>query len=151
MRLVEVEFLRLRVARTSMDSSLSCLDEYTIKIVKDGAEYKISEVTSSPQKEAFVEGTGIRFRDKKNVKSNLIIDKSGIPKYVYSKDDEARLYKILVPLKEFRSINFNYEGDKIAVSTYNKNSFIGVVNIDESLEFREGNHQVNLCKEEDLE
>ena len=129
---------KVRVARTSMDSSLSCLDEYTIKIVKDGAEYKISEVTSSPQKEAFVEGTGIRFRDKKNVKSNLIIDKSGIPKYVYSKNDGARLYKIMVPLKEFSSINFSYEGDKIAVSTYNKNAFIGIVNIDESLAVQGG-------------
>ena len=45
---------KVRVTRTSMVSSLSCLDEYSIKIVKDGAEYKISEVTSVPQKEAFV-------------------------------------------------------------------------------------------------
>lgn len=124
---------KVRVTRTSMASSQSCLDEYTIKIVKDGAEYKISEVTNTPQKEAFVESTGIRFRDKKNVKTNLIIDESGIPKYVYSKSDGARLYKIMVPVKEFGTINFSYEGDKIAVSTYNKNSFIGVVNIDESL------------------
>jgi len=124
---------KVRVTRTSMVSSLSCLDEYSIKIVKDGAEYKISEISNSPQKEAFVESTGIRFRDKKNVKTNLIIDESGIPKYIYSKDDGAHLYKIPVPLKEFSSINFSYEGDKIAVSTYNKNSFIGIVNIDESL------------------
>ncbi|WP_291632357.1 hypothetical protein [Clostridium sp.] len=124
---------KVRVTRTSMISSQSCLDEYSIKVVKDGAEYKISEVNSTPQKEAFVEGIGIRYRDKKDVKTNLIIDKSGLPKYVYSKDDGAQLYKVVVPLKEFSSINFSYQGEKIAVSTYNKNSFISVVNIDEAL------------------
>ena len=82
---------KVRVTRTSMVSSLSCLDEYSIKVVKDGAEYKISEVTSTPEKEAFVEGIGIRFRDKKNVKTNLIIDEAGLPKYAYSSDDGARL------------------------------------------------------------
>lgn len=125
---------KVRVTRTSNNTPLSNMDEYTIKIVKDGAEYKIGEITNAPQKEAFLEGTGIRFRDKKNVKTNLIIDVSGIPKYAYSKDDAARLYKILVPLKEFGPMNFSYEGDKITFSTYNKNSFIGIVNIDESLE-----------------
>ena len=104
-----------------------------LKLLKMELNYKISEVTSIPQKEAFVEGIGIRFRDKKNVKTNLIIDKAGLPKYAYSRDDGAQLYKIMVPIKEFSSINFSYEGDKLAVSTYNKNSFIGVVNIDESL------------------
>jgi hypothetical protein len=125
--------IKVRTTRTSMAHSLSSLDEYTIKVVKDGAEYKVSEVSSTPQKEAFVEGLGIRFRDKKNIKTNLIIDKAGLPKYVYSRDDAAQLYKILVPTKEFSSINFDYEGGRLAISTYNKNSFIGIVNIDESL------------------
>ena len=124
---------KVRITRTSMVSSQSCLDEYSIKIVKDGAEYRISEIISTPQKEAFVEDIGIRFRDKKNVKTNLIIDKAGLPKYAYSREDGAQLYKIVVPIKEFSSINFSYEGDKLAVSTYNKNSFIGIVNIDEAL------------------
>ncbi|MCB2294908.1 hypothetical protein LGK95_15580 [Clostridium algoriphilum] len=124
---------KVRITRTSMATSLSCLDEYSIKIVKDGAEYKVSEVISAPQKEAFVNSIGIRFRDKTNVKTNLIIDESGLPKYAYAKEDVARLYKIPVPLKKFGPINFSYEGDKLAVSTYEKNSFIGVVYIDESL------------------
>ena len=130
---------KVRVARTSMVKALSCLDEYSIKIVKDGAEYKISEIASVPEKEAFIDGIGImedigiRFRDKKNVKTNLIIDKAGLPKYAYSDDDASRLYKTVVPIKEFSSINFSYEGDKLAVSTYDKNSFIGIVSIDESL------------------
>jgi len=124
---------KVRTTRTSMVSSQCCLDEYSIKVVKDGAEYRIGEVTNMPQKEAFAERIGIRFRDKKNVKTNLIIDEAGFPKYVYSRDDVAQLYKMMVPLKEFSSINFSYEGDKLAVSTYNKNSFIGIINIDESL------------------
>jgi hypothetical protein len=124
---------KVRITRSSIVSTLSGLDEYTIKVVKDGPEYKISEVTNMPQKEAFAEGMTIRFRDKKNVKTNLIIDGAGLPKYVYSRDDGAKLYKIIVPMKEFSSMNFSYEGEKLAVSTYNKNSFIGIVNIDESL------------------
>ncbi len=124
---------KVRVTRTSMATSMSCLDEYSIKIVKDGAEYKISEVSSTPEKEAFLEGMSIRYRDKKNIKTNLIIDEAGIPKHAYSSEDAARLYKITVPIKKFSSINFSYEGEKLAVSTYNKDSFIGIVNIDESL------------------
>ncbi|MBW9156218.1 hypothetical protein [Clostridium tagluense] len=124
---------KVRVTRTSIVSPLCSLDEYSIKVVKDGAEYKISEINNMPQKEAFVEGVGIRYRDKKNVKTNLIIDVAGFPKYVYSRDDVAKLYKIMVPLKEFSPMNFSYEGEKLAVSTYNKNSFIGIVSIDESL------------------
>ncbi|GCD09243.1 hypothetical protein [Clostridium tagluense] len=124
---------KVRVTRTSIVSSLCSLDEYSIKVVKDGAEYKISEINNMPQKEAFIEGVGIRYRDKKNVKTNLIIDVAGFPKYVYSRDDSAQLYKIMVPLKEFSPMNFSYEGEKLAVSTYNKNSFIGIVSIDESL------------------
>jgi hypothetical protein len=124
---------KVRITTTSMVKSLSSLDEYSIKVVKDGAEYKISEVNNTPQKESFAEGTSIRFRDKKNVKTNLILDEAGLPRHVYSRDDAAQLYKIEVPMKEFSSINFNYEGDKLAISTYNKNSFIAVVNIDESL------------------
>lgn len=124
---------KVRVTRTDMNRSMSSLDEYSFKVVKDGVDYKISEVASIPQKEAFAEGTGIRFRDKKNVKTNLITDKAGLPKYAYSRNDGAQLYKMIVPTKEFSSINFSYEGDKIAVSTYDKNSFISVVNIDESL------------------
>ncbi|MBU3110610.1 hypothetical protein [Clostridium lacusfryxellense] len=124
---------KVRVTRTSIEKPLSCLDEYSIKVVKDGAEYKVNEITSSPEKEAFVESIGIRFRDKKNVKTNLIIDKSGLPKYTYSNEDAAKLYKMLVPIKQYSSINFSYEGDKLAISTYDKNSFIGIVYIDESL------------------
>ncbi|MCB2291510.1 hypothetical protein LGK97_17450 [Clostridium sp. CS001] len=125
--------IKVRTTRTSMTHSLSSLDEYTIKVVKDGAEYKVSEVSSMLQKEAFSEGMSLRFRDKKNIKTNLIIDKAGLPKYAYSREDGAQLYKILVPTKEFSSINFDYEGGRLAISTYNKDSFIGIVNIDESL------------------
>lgn len=122
-----------------MISSLASLDEYVIKVVKDGAEYKISEASSTPEKEAFVEGIGIRYRDKKNIKTNLIIDKAGLPKYVYSREDEAQLFKILVPTKGFSSINFDYQGERLAISTYNENTFIGIVNIDESLAVQGGN------------
>ena len=129
---------KVRITRTSVTNALASLDEDSIKVVKDGAEYKISEVSSMPQKESFVEGIGVRYRDKKNIKTNLVIDIAGLPKYVYSRADAAHLYKMLVPTKEFDSINFSYEGDRLAISTYDKNSFIGIVNIDETLAVQGG-------------
>ena len=133
--------IKVRTTSTSMTSPLSSLDEYTIKVVKDGAEYKVGEANSTPEKEAFVESSGIRFRDKENIKTNLIIDKAGLPKYAYSREDAAQIYKILVPTKEFSSMNFDYEGGRLAISTYNKNSFIGIVNIDESLAVQGGDQK----------
>lgn len=124
---------KVKVTRTDMKKPSASLDEYAIKVIKDGADYKISEINDTVEKECFLEGEGLRNRSKNDVKTNLIIDYSGIPQYVFSKDDKAQIYKNTVPKENFGSINFSFSGDRLAFSTFGKDAYIGVVLIDESL------------------
>jgi len=132
---------KVKVTRTNINKASASLDEYTFKVIKDGAEYKISEVSSSSEKEAFYERGGIRFRSKDNIKTNLIIDASGIPQYAFSKDDKANVYKLPVPRNNFTNASFSYSGDKLGICTYDKNSYIGIIKIDESLAVQGGEDQ----------
>lgn len=124
---------KVKVARSTPNKSMSILDMYNIKVEKEGNEYKINEINSSTEKEAFIENDGIRLRQKNNVKTSLIVDLAGIPHYAYPKDDKANISKALVPKKNFGMINFAYSGEKIVVSTFDKDSYIGVIKIDETM------------------
>ena len=125
---------KVKVTRTDMKRTSASLDEYAIKVIKDGAEYKISEINDTVEKECFLEGEGLRNRSKNDVKTNLIIDYSGIPQYVFSKDDKAEIYKNTVPKENFGTINFSFSGERLAFSTFGKDAYLGVVLIDESLQ-----------------
>jgi hypothetical protein len=124
---------KVRVTRSTPNKSMSILDMYNIKVEKQENEYKINEINSTTEKEAFIENEGIRIRQKNNVKTNLVVDLAGIPNYVYPKDDTASISKAQVPRKSFGMINFAYSGEKIAVSTFDKDSYIGVIKIDETM------------------
>lgn len=124
---------KVRVARTNLYRPSAYLDEYTFKVIMDKWNYKINDITSSQQKEAFFENGGIRIRNENNVKTMLLMNYEQLPKYGYSKDDKAQLYKLFVPNKYFNNIDFSYTGDTVAVSTYDKSSFVSIVKIDESL------------------
>ncbi|KYH29207.1 hypothetical protein CLTEP_27300 [Clostridium tepidiprofundi DSM 19306] len=124
---------KIRVTRTDIERPFSVLDEYTIKVIKDISDYKISDINCTSEKEAFVEEYGIRLKNKNNVETKLIIDKSSIPEYAFAQDDSAKINRIKVPKKSFGRINFSYTGEKLGITTYEKDSFIGVVTIDESL------------------
>jgi hypothetical protein len=124
---------KVRVTRSTPNKSMSILDMYNIKVEKEENEYKINEINSMTEKEAFIENEGIRLRQKNNVKTNLIVDLAGIPHYAYPKDDKANISKAQVPKKGFGMINFAYSGEKIVVSTFDKDSYIGVIKIDETM------------------
>lgn len=124
---------KLKVSRNNPISPAAVLDECTIKVVKKEAEYKISEISSEIEKEAFIENNNLRLRTKNNVKTNLIIDNNGIPEYTFSKDDKASMYKLTVPKTNFGVMNFSYDGNTLAISTMDKDSFAGIVKIDETL------------------
>lgn len=123
---------KIRVSRFDLNKVFASLDEYDVRVSKEGNDYKVIETKDSVQKEAFEQSNSIRLRSKNNANTNLVIDYEGLPSYAFSKDDKANVNKILVP-KKFSSINFSYGGDSLAISTYDKNSFLGVVKIDESL------------------
>jgi hypothetical protein len=123
---------KIRVTKATTDKPSATLDMYNIKIEKEENEYKIKEINSMTEKDAFFEEDALRIRDKNNVKTNLLIDKSGIPQYTYSKDDKAQVNKTSVPKSKFGVIDFSYSGERIAISTYDKDSYIAVVKIDET-------------------
>jgi hypothetical protein len=124
---------KVKVTRTDMKKTSASLDEYSIKVIKDGAEYKISEINDTLEKECFLEGEGIRHRSKNDVKTNLVLDYGGIPQYAFSKDDKAQIYKNTVPKENFGSINLSFSGERLGFSTFGKDAYIGIVLIDESL------------------
>ncbi len=126
-------FFKVKVARMSLSQPIAILDECSIKIVKEGSDYKINEVKNETEKEAFLENGTLRVRSKNNVKTNLLIDNSSFPQYAFSKDDKGNLSKQIVPRNKFSVMNFGYEGERIAISSYDKDSYIGIIKIDESM------------------
>lgn len=125
-------FFKVKVARMNLSKPITTLDECSIKVVKEGSDYKINDVKNDTEKEAFSENNTLRIRSKNNIKTNLLMDKSSFPQYVFSKDDEGNLTKQQVPINNFSVMNFGYEGERIAISTFDKNSYIGIIKVDES-------------------
>jgi hypothetical protein len=90
-------------------------------------------VKNETEKEAFLEQGTLRVRSKNNIKTNLLIDSSSFPQYTFAKDDKGNLSKQIVPRNKFSVMNFGYEGERIAISSYDKDSYIGIIKIDESM------------------
>ncbi|ERI94520.1 hypothetical protein HMPREF1982_00827 [Clostridiales bacterium oral taxon 876 str. F0540] len=126
-------FFKVKVTRMSLSEPITTLDECSIKIIKEGSDYKINEVKNETEKEAFLEDNALRVRSKNNIKTNLLIDSSSFPQYAFSKDDKGNLAKQVVPRNKFSVMNFGYEGERIAISSYDKDSYIGIIKIDESM------------------
>ncbi|OFI06591.1 hypothetical protein CLOACE_09330 [Clostridium acetireducens DSM 10703] len=124
---------KISVTMNSIDKPYSVLDERVIKVIKEDKDYKIDEIKSTVKREAFIVENSIRLRNENNTDTNLILDIKNIPNYIFTKSNKTNMYKIQVPREEFDNINFSYDGKSLAISTYNKDSFIGIVNIDESL------------------
>lgn len=125
--------VELKVARCSEKHPQAFLDNLAIKVTKEGAEYKISDIKYSPEKEGFIEWGKVRQRNKTNVKTDLILEKGSIPTYFFPKVDVGNIHKVLVSKEEFGRLQFNYNADKIAISTKGDMPFIGIVIIDDSL------------------
>lgn len=126
--------IKAKISRVSNVDSRANLDTYNIKVIKeDTDEYKISDINVITEKEAFYEDDEIRIRNKDNVKTNLLIDKAGIPQYGFSKNDKGNMVKISVPKTNFGTIAFSFSGDRIAITTYDKDSFVSIVKLDDSL------------------
>ncbi|HEY5560476.1 MAG TPA: hypothetical protein VIK72_01735 [Clostridiaceae bacterium] len=126
-------FFKLRVSRTNFTEPNASLEIYSMKLIKDAGEYKIDEVKAEQEKEVFLLDGGIRIRNKDSIKTNLVFDKFNLPQYVYAKTDGAKVFKILLDITNFGMLLPSYKGDSVAIATYGKDSFIGVVKIDESM------------------
>ncbi|MFL0248645.1 hypothetical protein [Candidatus Clostridium stratigraminis] len=129
----ESGFFKVKVTRMNLKEPVATLDNCSIKVIMEGSDYKISDVKNEAEKEAFFENYTIRIRNKDNLKTNLLIDSSSFPQYVFSKDDKGNLTKLPVPRSSYSVMNFGYVGEKVAISTFEKDSFLGLIKIDESM------------------
>ncbi|MDT8716742.1 hypothetical protein IAI10_08735 [Clostridium sp. 19966] len=124
---------KVKVVKSVSNKPLTLLDDYNIKIESVKNEYKITNIESNNNKEAFVEDNAIRLRSKNEVKNNLVMDLGGLPKYAYPSEDMAKLNKVLVPKDRFGMMCFDYSGEKIAITTNAGDNYLGVIKIDESM------------------
>lgn len=140
---------KVKTLRVNLNKAYASLDEYNIKVVKESDDYKIGEINNNIEKEAFADNNQLRARTKDNVKTNLVVDFQGIPSYAFSKDDKANAYKIVVPKKNFGNMCFTYDGEGLAITTQDKDTYIGIIKIDETLAVQgAGDEKVGEKKEE---
>ncbi|AWI07414.1 hypothetical protein [Clostridium drakei] len=132
---------KVKVSRSDLTSSYASLDEYSIRIAKEGNDYKIKETNNVVQKEVFSEHRQLRVKNKNNANTNLVINMDGLPSYVFSKDDKRNVDKIEVPKTKFGVINLGYSGESLAISSYDKDAYVGVIKMDESLAVQGGDNK----------
>ncbi|MBV4419764.1 hypothetical protein KM800_10600 [Clostridium tyrobutyricum] len=123
----------MNVCRSSKEKSFASLDQYSIKIIKEGNNYKISETNNIIQREVFIYKNKIRLKNKNDANSNLVMSLRGLPNYIFSKDDKANIDKIQVPRRRFGMMNFSYNGNLLAITSVDTNTYIGIISIDDSL------------------
>ncbi|WP_411679654.1 hypothetical protein [Clostridium thailandense] len=124
---------KINVSRADKSKPFASLDEYSLKIKKEGSDYKISETNNVVQKEAFIQNNQIRIRNKNNVNTSLVVDFGGIPNYAFSKDDKTNVDKITVPKNHYGIMTFAYTGDSLAISTFDKDAYIAIIKLDEAM------------------
>lgn len=128
-------FITFNVIRNSSSEPKCDLDNYAIKVIKDGDEYKIDEIKAMNLKQVFVRDKSLRMISEDGGKSDLIISLNNIPKDIYLKENELMLYKEKVPAENFGPVSLGYKGKKIAISTTSGNRvFISIAYIEESEE-----------------
>lgn len=131
---VDGAMVKVMVCKNSEENAVSILERHDINVEKHNGEYKIKSIKISKEEESFKEGENLRIRQKNNVKTNLLIDKSGLPQYVYPKDDKEKIKETQIsPQSEFALSSFNYSGEKIAVSSEDKDAFISIIKLEEDL------------------
>lgn len=115
------------------ENPYSVVEEISIKVEKIDDKYKISDIGATNIKEAFMDKDEIRLRQKDAVKTQLVIDLEKMPSYTYYKDDVAKFNKIDVPRESFDVISLSFSGNKMAISSSDKASYVGIVEIEDSV------------------
>lgn len=123
---------RVKVVKSNIVKPEAQVLEYRIKVVKDGIDYKISEVNASNLKEVYKELDEIRLRKEDEVETYLLTNFKGLPKYAYAKGDNGKMNSEEVPHNEYGMTTLNYSGDLAAISTLGNGTYIGILSFDES-------------------
>ena len=128
-------FMTFNVIRNSASEPKCDLDNYAIKIIKDGDDYKIDEIKAINLKQVFVKNKALRIIGEEGGKSDLVVSLINMPKDSYLKENELMLYKEKVPAEKFGPVSLGYHGNKLAISTISENRvFISIAYIQESKE-----------------
>lgn len=128
-------YVLFNVIRSSASEPKCDLDNYAIKVVKLGEDYKIDEIKSTNKRQLFVKGKALRMIGEDGGKSELIITLNNIPKDIYLSENNIMLYKEKVPNENFGVISLGYQGQRVAISTIGNNkSFISIAYVEESKE-----------------
>lgn len=125
---------RTNVVKSNTNKPETQVIEYRFKVIKDGIDYKIDEIKTSLFREAFQDFDEIRLRKEQDLDTFLITAMEGLPKYAYSKDDNAKMKSQLVPKGNFGIITLDYTGSTIAITTTGEDAYIGVLAFDDSME-----------------
>lgn len=125
--------LKVSAVESSYDKTYSALSHYKIKVEKIKGDYKITEINNKLSREVFKVESMIRLKKEEEVETNLLLNKSSIPKYARSKDMEAKTYNMEVSLYNFGPISLSYSGEMAVFSTINgKDTYYALTFIDYS-------------------
>lgn len=122
------------VVKSNINKLESQILQYRIEVERYGVDYKISKIDIGEMGEIFQSLDQIRIKKENEVNTLLITDKEGIPKYAYPKDDKGKIKSQLVPKKTYAMGVLDYTGDMFALSTFDKNSYIGIVNFEDAMQ-----------------
>ncbi len=128
--------IKVKVNRINNKIPYASLETETFKVVKEKNMYKIKSIDTENEKEIFVGGDNnsqIRIRSKDNIKTNLLTNFDGMPKYYYAQEDKARNNKISISIGQYGLIGISFDGSSGFVTTKGKNPYIEVINFDESM------------------
>lgn len=151
----EWAYVIFNVIRSPITGVECDLDNLTIKVVKEGLEYKIAEVESANKQHIFEKNNALRMVGEDGSKSELIINMSNIPKDVYIKEGSVMLNKEAMKNNKFGPTALSYTGEKLAITTLGDNKvFICGAKIEKSKKTQgnvEGKSSNEAGKEENLE
>ena len=130
----EFAYYIFNVIRDSNIEPKSDLEQYTIKVNRNGDSYSVSEIKAKTQRELYIKNNSLRIIGEKGGKSSLVISLNNIPKDTYLRENKVMLYKEKVPNNDFGKGVLGFTGQKIAISTIDdKNAFICIAYIDNTL------------------
>ncbi|WMJ80237.1 hypothetical protein RBU49_15650 [Clostridium sp. MB40-C1] len=124
---------KIEVIKSNESKPETLITESEIIVKKEGIDYKINKINTDIKKEIFFNDGMLRLRKENEVDTNLVTDMQGLPKYAYSKDDKAKMKMNIVPKTNFGIIEFGYEGTSIAMTTFDSDTFIAILMLDDTM------------------
>lgn len=125
---------KIDVMKSNINRPETQVLEYRITVNKSGMDYKISDINSVVVKEVFRNLDQLRLRKENQVDNLLVMDMSGVTGYTYTKSDNGKLTSEMVPKKKFGMCALSYSGDTLAIITQDKDSYVGLVILDDTVQ-----------------